>query len=180
MTTKAMMSAVEFAAMNTAETEQFELVDGELIPLSSGTPLHARIRHLLERFLGNHFDLNSDGVVLSEMDCRLSENTVRRPDLSILLASKRNSIDWNRTPLPFAPDIAVEVLSPSESAIDVHRKALQYLAAGSVEVWQLDHENGEISVQTNTGIRLLRGEDLLESPLLPGFSIPVNILPATP
>ena len=58
----------------------------------------------------------------------------------------------------------------------VHRKALEYLAAGSHEVWQLDHESGEIFVQTNAGIRLLRGGAALETPVLPGFSATVSAL----
>jgi len=37
----------------------------------------------------------------------------------------------------------VEVLSPSESAIDMHRKVPDYIGAGSQEVWVLDHVNGE-------------------------------------
>ena len=79
-----------------------------------------------------------------------------------------------KIPLPFAPDIAVEVLSPSETALDANRKVLEYLAAGSREVWQLDHENGEIFIRTEAGIRLLHGADaVLESPLLPGFSAPL-------
>ena len=180
MATKALMSVAEFAEMDTADTEQYELVEGELVPLASPTPWHARVRHLLERLLGNYFDRNAIGLVMSEMDSRLSEDTIRRPDVSILLAAKSKSFDWTKSPLPFAPNIAVEVLSPSELATDVRRKTLQYLAAGSEEVWQLDYKNGEILIQTNTGIRLLRSDDLLESPLLPGFSVPVNTLLSTP
>ena len=76
--------------------------------------------------------------------------------------------------MPFAPDIAVEVLSPSETAFDVNRKAPAHLAGGSQEVWVLDHENSEIFVQTDSAIRLLRGTDsVLDSQLLPGFSAPV-------
>ncbi len=79
-----------------------------------------------------------------------------------------------KIPLPFAPDIAVEVLSPSEIAFDVSRKVLQYLVGGSQEVWVLDHENGESFIQTDDGIRLLRGgKAVLETPLLPGFSAPI-------
>ncbi len=89
-------------------------------------------------------------------------------------------MDWKSSQLIFAPDIAVDVLLPDDLAVEVHRKALQYIAAGSEEVWQLDYENGEILVQTEAGIRLLRGEQLLESPLLPGFSVSVNTLLATP
>jgi Uma2 family endonuclease len=180
MATKALMSAVEFAEMDTDETERYELVEGELVLLSSGNPLHAEIRGLVELLLRLYFRANTIGRVLSEMDCRLSDDTVRCPDVSVLLGAKSKGFDWKKAPLPFAPDIAVEVLSPSERVADVHRKALQYLAAGAQEVWQFDFENGEIFIQTNTGIRLLRGEDPLETPLLPGFSVTVNTLLATP
>lgn len=114
--------------------------------------------------------------MLGEVDCQLTQDSVRRPDAAVLFLLRLQGIDRQKIPLPFAPDIAVEVLSPSESAVAVHRKALEYLVAGSQEVWQLDHENGEIFVQTNAGIRLLRGETVLETPLLPGFSATVSAL----
>ena len=50
MSTKAVMTVEQFARMSTAETEDYELVEGELIPLSSGTPLHAKIRDLVGQF----------------------------------------------------------------------------------------------------------------------------------
>ena len=78
-----------------------------------------------------------------------------------------------KIPIPFAPDIAVEVLSPSEAAVKVNRKIHQYLDAGSREVWLFDAENGDVFVHSASGIRLLQGKHLLESPLLPGFSVPV-------
>jgi Uma2 family endonuclease len=129
----------------------------------------------VERRLADYFDGNAFGVVLGEVDCQLTPGTVRRPDAAIFFIHRLQGVDRKKIPMPF-PDIAVEVLSPSESAIEVHRKALEYLAAGSQEVWQIDHENGEIFVQTNSGIRLLRGEARLEIPLLPGFSATVSML----
>ena len=44
MSTTTLMTVEEFARMSTPETVDFELVEGELIPLSSGTPLHAKPR----------------------------------------------------------------------------------------------------------------------------------------
>ena len=176
MSTTTFMTVEEFAQMACAETEDYELVEGELILLSSGTPRHACIRHNVERLVGIYFVLHPIGVVLSEVDCRLGEYTVRRPDISIFRLDRLAGIDWNKIPIPFAPDIAVDVLSPPERAIDVNRKALEYLAAGSQEVWQFDPANGEVFVQTNSGIRLLRGADVLETPVLPGFSAKVSEL----
>jgi Uma2 family endonuclease len=171
------MTVEEFARMSTSENEDYELVEGELVPLPSANPMHADIRGRLEQVLRNYFDQDPAGVVLSEVDCRINQETVRRPDLAIFAAGRLNGVDRNKIPLPFAPDIAVEVLSPSEIACDVNRKVLQYLAAGSREVWVLDHENQEIFIQTDDGIRLLRGtEAVLETPLLPGFSAPISKL----
>ena len=82
-------------------------------------------------------------------------------------------MDRYKIPVPFAPDIAVEVLSPSERAIDVRRRVRDYLRAGSKEVWLLDHAIGEELVHTPTRIRMLQGTDILESGLLPGFSVAV-------
>ena len=168
------MTVEEFAQMTTSETEDYELVDGELVPLPSVSPIHSKIRQNVEHQLRKYFESNPIGVALGWVDCRINEGLVRRPDLSILLSGSLKGLDRKRVPLPFSPDIAVEVLSPSENVVEVHRKALEYLAGGSQEVWQLDHENGEVFVQTHAGIRLLRGMDaVLDSPLLPGFSAPL-------
>jgi hypothetical protein len=62
----------------------------------------------------------------------------------------------------------VLILSPSETVIEVHRKALEYLAGGNQEVRHLDHVNGEVFVKTEAGIRLLPGAAaVLECSLLP-------------
>jgi len=176
MSTSTLMTVEEFSRMTTPETVDFELVEGELIALSGGTPLHAKVRHNVERILGNYFAQRRIGVALGEVDCLTAPRTVRRPDVSVFLLDRLAGVDRKKIPLPFAPDIAVEVISPSESAVDVHAKTLEYLAAGSQEVWQFDYENGEVFIQTPTGIRLLRVVDTLETPVLPGFSAAVSDL----
>jgi Uma2 family endonuclease len=170
------MTVDEFVRMSTSETEDYELVGGELVPLPSANAIHADIRGCLVQILRNYFDQNPAGRVLSEADCQINEDTVRRPDLAIFVAGRLEGVDRKRIPLPFAPDIAIEVLSPSEIASAVNRKVLQYLAGGSKEVWVLDHENREIFIQTDEGIRLLRGDAVLQTPLLPGFSVSMSKL----
>ena len=98
MAAKTLMTVEQFAQMNTSETEDYELVEGELVPLSSGTPLHAKIRHNVERLLGNYFAGDQIGLVLSEIDCRVARNTVRRPDLSIFLVPRLREIDLEGHP----------------------------------------------------------------------------------
>jgi Uma2 family endonuclease len=167
------MTVEQFAQMQTADTEDYELVDGELIPLSSGTPRHNKIRDLTGHLLWLYFKANPIGEAYAENDCRTGDDTVRRPDVSVFLGERLKQIDQDKIPAPFAPDIAVEVLSASESAVNVRRRIREYLHAGGREVWLLDHQNGEILVHTSDGIRLLQESDVLDSPLLPGFTVAV-------
>ena len=176
MATKTLMTAEEFAHLDTADTEDYELVDGELVPMASGTLLHNMIRDRTARLILSYLDGNPIGGGAGEMDCRINAEVVRRPDFSIFLGDRWDRLDLNSTPTPYAPDIAIEVLSPTEHLIDVTRKVREYLGAGSREVWLLDHPNGELQVRTESGIRLLRRSDALNSPLLPGFEIRVTEL----
>ena len=176
MSTQALFTVEQFAQIHTGETEDFELLEGELIPLSSGTPLHADVRDSLSYFLRAYFREHPIGKVLAEIDCRLGQNTVRRADLSVFVGERIQQIDMRKIPIPFAPDIAVEVLSPSEAAVQVNRKIHHYLGAGCQEVWLFDADNGDVFVHANSGIRLLQRQHRLESPLLPGFSVPISEL----
>ncbi len=173
MSTKTLMTVEEFAQMASSDVEDYELVEGELIPLSSGTPKHAIVRDYLVHLFWNFFSAHPIGRTFAEVDCRLGESTVRRPDVSVFLNERLAGIDLAEVPVPVSPDIAIEVLSHSESAIDVNRRVLAYLASGCKEVWIIDSDNAEFFVQDNKGMRLLRDSDLLESPLLPGFALRV-------
>jgi len=177
LATRMLMTVEDFVQMNPVNNETYELVDGELIPFPSPTPLHGIIRDRSGRIIWSYFDRNPIGGAIAETNCRIASDTVRRPDLSIFLGEHWQQLDLKKVPVPFAPDIAVEVLSPSEHVVDVNRKVRDYLVAGSLEVWLLDPENGELHVRTKAGILLLQGSDTLESSLLPGFSISVaNLL----
>ena len=173
MSTKALMTVEEYARMKTADTEDYELVEGELIPLASGTPRHAEIRDLTGDLFRAYFRRTRGGKAYAEVDCRISPEEIRRPDLSIFLGERLTLIDLDKIPAPFPPDIAIEVVSRNEGAIEMRRKVRDYLRGGSKEVWLLDHANGEVQVHTNAGIRVLQGDEALESPLLPGFAVKV-------
>ena len=140
------MTVEQFAQMHTAETERFELVEGELIRLSSGIPLHGEVRDLILYFLLGYFRNEPIGEVIAEIDCRLGPNTIRCADVSVFLGERAKRIDMRTIPIPFAPDIAVEVLSPSEAAIAVNRKIHNYLDAGCQEVWLFDADNCNVFV----------------------------------
>lgn len=176
MSTKTLLTVEEYTQLAFPDAGDFELVEGELFPLPSATPLHAEVRYRVERRVRDYFDSRPGGRAFSEVDCALSSDALRRPDLAIFLEPRAQQVDLNKVPIPFPPDIAVEVISPSELAVNVNRKALDYLRAGSQEVWLLDPENGELFVQQDSAMRLLRGANVLESALLPGFPVTVDEL----
>jgi Uma2 family endonuclease len=170
------MTVEQFAQMHTADTEDYELVDGELIPLSGGTYRHNKIRDLIGHLLWAYFKGNPIGEAVGENDCLVNDGSVRRPDLSIFLGERLKQIDQDKIPSPIAPDIAVEVVSRSENASELYRKTREYLRAGTKEVWTLDPANSELEIRTIAGVRLLQESDVLESPLLPGFTARVGDL----
>jgi Uma2 family endonuclease len=176
MTAKHSISVEEFAQMETADDEAYELVDGELIPLASASPLHGLIRDRITHLIWSYFERFPVGGSISEIDCRLARNTVRRPDLAIFLGDRWQQLSLKAVPVAIAPDIAVEVYPPSEHVIDSARKVRDYLNSGTQEVWLLDPENLEFQVRTKSGIRLLGESDVLETALLPGFSASVSTL----
>jgi len=70
----------------------------------------------------------------------------------------------------------VEILDPLDELGPLTRKIREYLSAGTHEVWVLDRENCEATVRTKSKARILEGTELLETPLLPGFSVSVASL----
>jgi len=77
-----------------------------------------------------------------------------------------------------APDLAVEVFSPSDSPAQLMRKIKQYLAAGAHTIWVVYPEQKQVHVIEAAGAdRILDAADTLDCPeLLPGFSVPVESL----
>ncbi len=76
------------------------------------------------------------------------------------------------------PDIAAEVLSPSETPRTIHRKLKQYFAAGVKEVWLIDPDAREIEIWKGASLpdHALSSGDVLASALLPGFALPLEEL----
>ena len=77
-----------------------------------------------------------------------------------------------------APDLAVEIFSPSDNVRQLMRKVKQYFAAGCHTVWIVYPEPKEVQILDASGAdRLFRVGDSLEAPeLLPGLSIPVAVI----
>ena len=72
-----------------------------------------------------------------------------------------------------APELAIEVVSPSDTAKHLERKVDAYLQGGAKSVWIVFPEARSVTVHTPESVRKLKGDQSIEDPLLPGFSTPV-------
>jgi Uma2 family endonuclease len=95
---------------------------------------------------------------VGETDFRLSETTVPIPDISFIRAERLSGLDPRKRP-EGAPDLAIEIASPSESPDDLARKAHQYLATGArafrilypeAQLAYLDRPGGHTEVRDDT------------------------------
>ncbi len=140
---------------------------------------HAR----LQLRFGTALDVWAEGrgEVGSEWRFRIAPpGEVRRPlvpDLAYV-ANERlaglEGVDFQAPPL--APDVAIEILSPSRVRRHVEHKIAVYLAAGSRLVIVVDARDRSVQLHDPRGVRVLRGEDVLAHEALPGFSLALPAL----
>jgi Uma2 family endonuclease len=177
MATTTRLSFAEFVALPESEGVVYELDEGELRMEASPTLRHNLIRYRIARLLTDFVEGRGLGLVVEEMDFRLSEDTVRNPDVSFIEAAHANALDQDRSPIEGAPTLAVEVISPSNRAEDMARKVHQYLQAGSRTVWVVYPSLRMIEVHSQSGLRQVREpEALKDESSLPGFSLSLSYI----
>lgn len=157
------------------EDKQYELIDGELHMVPAPRPYHqivaGRIEYALrgfarERHLGE--------VIDAPCDVYFTEHDVVQPDI-LFIAAVRMGIIKEKF-VQGAPDLVVEILSPSTSEKDRRIKRRLYALHGVQEYWLVDPEarTVEVLVRQEGNLELRRtytGQEELESPLLPGFRL---------
>jgi Uma2 family endonuclease len=168
----ALITAEQFYQLPQEEGREFELLDGEVIEMPSPTYEHGRIVMKLGALL--YPGLRGRGEQVDNTDFSDARATTLRPDLAVLLGEKPSLIDPWKLPVTTAPDIVVEVISPSESAFRVERRINAYLRFGVREVWIIYPQDQHIYQHTEAGVQRLRSGNTLETPLLPGWSIAVD------
>jgi Uma2 family endonuclease len=176
--TKTVLTAQEFDNYPFEEDKRYELDEGELIEMTRPAYKHNRVLIRLTAKLFVFLEQNPIGEVLnSENLYALSPNTRRAPDLAIILGDRHAELE-NAKVIPIVPDIAIEVLSPSETHRMIFRKLRQYFEAGVKEVWLIDRETRTVEIWTspNPPDHDLSIGDNLTSPLIPGFVLPLEKL----
>lgn len=106
----------------------------------------------------------------------LSPVCSRIPDVAVVGPEKYDQWPDENVPIPFAPDLAVEVISASEPDADTETKVQEYLAAAVQEVWQVYPDRRIVRVRTAAGMRDLGRDEILTSTVMAGFEAPVSNL----
>jgi Uma2 family endonuclease len=125
--------------------QRYEIIGGELIVSPAPIPEHQRLLTRLHLLFATFVNAHRLGeVFLAPLDVFLSEHDLVQPDL-FFIACERLAIIGPRR-IEEAPDLVLEVLSPSTRQVDQVRKAALYATAGVREYWLVDPEARAITV----------------------------------
>jgi len=157
-----------------------ELQAGLLLAEPSPFPLHAQVQARIIELLAGFARPHGLGQILGDAGFLLARDpdTVRGPDVSFVTRDRWSAATDRGRFFRGAPDLAIEILSPSNRAGEIHAKVADYLAAGARLVWIVDPKHRSITVhETLLAPRRLCALDLLEGgEVLPGFAIPVETI----
>ena len=134
------------------EDVRLEIINGELVEMTAAGVLHQIIVGNIVRILDAYVNQHELGTVFPDGLTYLmhsNPNSLRYsfvPDVSFI---RRENVPANldiTKPYPGVPDLAVEVISPNDKAINVQEKILAYLEKGTEEIWVVYPEPGSQSV----------------------------------
>lgn len=159
---------------------RWELIDGKLVEMNASSPRASKVgarfvthlsNHVDGRGLGDVFGADAGFVVFS------GREMIRVPDAAFVAAERLPPADEAGF-YRLAPDIVVEVVSPSDRASDVLAKAMMWLDAGSRQVWVADPATKTVAVYTpDRNGRVLRENDSLDGgDVLPEFRLSLATL----
>ncbi len=164
-------------AVRSREKRLCELVDGVLVEKAMGfreSALAGVILALLREFViprNLGIVLGPDGML------RLQPGLVRIPDVAYLSWDRFPDGRYPSIPLPdVAPDLAVEVLSDSNTRAEMDRKYREYFASGVRVVWEVEPELRAVAVYVEPGdFTVSHEDDVLDGgTVLPGFVLTVR------
>ncbi len=171
------LSVAEFEAE--AREGLWELIDGEPFAVTPSSGLSSMIASRMGYHLNSYVVSHPIGHVFSADGGFIlfgDRATVRSPDAAFVRIERLPEVPAAFVPL--APDLAVEVLSPSDRLVDALAKATMYLQAGVSLVWVIDPTNRTVTIfqQEELPATIDEGGVLDGADVLPGFTLPLAVL----
>jgi Uma2 family endonuclease len=170
-------TAEEFEALP-YDGHEYELINGQPKEMSAPSTRHGKITAKLVISLGIFMEKNPLGEILTGSATVLNSKSAPRPDVAFIREKRMAGTDYD-TAFPGAPDLAVEVISPSDIWFEIQDKIGEYLQAGVQLVWLIDprsklvfaYHPGDLKPLTLDVNDELDGEDVI-----PGFKLKVSEL----
>jgi len=172
----------DYKAWELKPGERFELINGVAYAMSAPNTSHQRISIRLASELHTFLKGEKCEVFAAPFDVRLfyeeddSDDTVVQPDVIVVCDPKKLGEEGCRG----APDLVVEILSPSNMAIEMERKLLLYREAGVREYWIVDPKDKHISIYLlkdgEYTLRTCHIQDIVRPSVVPGLEIPLSTI----
>lgn len=173
-----LVTAEEYAQM--PEAEGSELIRGRVVPLMPPGEIHGDLQAALIAALRPFVRIHGLGRVYGEIGYYLERNpdVVRAPVVSFVQTSRLRIGDARRKYFEGAPDLAVEIVSPTDRWTDIEDKVRLYFQNETRMVWIIEPDSQTVTVRTSAGTsrvytlnETLSGEDVL-----PGFELALSEL----
>ena len=160
---------------------RYELVEGELRAMTPASGAHGLVTGRLFLALGQHVQTHGLGELFTEatgFQLRRDPDTVRCSDIAFVRAERLPPEGLGPGFLELAPDLAVEVVSPSDTVSELGEKVEEYARAGVRAIWVVDPTNRTVTThEAGHTVRLLRENDVLDGgEVVPGFQYRVAAL----
>ena len=174
---KALSSRVSYADLEKwpDDGRRYELYDGEVYEVPSPIPLHQMVSARLHLALDGYTRAHGGIVLYAPLDIVLTDYDVVQPDLLLFTRDRVHVINPTAVTRQ-APDLAIEILSPTTSANDRGRKMRLLARHGVRELWLVDPDAAAIEIYQLAGHDFVLAaragrSDTVASTLLPGFTL---------
>ena len=138
----------DYKAWDLAEGERYELIYGEAYAMAAPSLYHQSVSMELSTQFRNYLRGKPCKVFAAPVDVRLfyekneNDDTIVQPDIIVVCDEKKRGKEGCRG----APELVIEIHSPSNTVVEMDRKLLLYLKAGVHEYWVVSPENKSVIV----------------------------------
>jgi Uma2 family endonuclease len=159
----------------------FEVIQGKRVELPKMSSYSCMISIWIYNALNSYVQENQRGITVFEMlfgiPTKGDPGKQRRPDVAFISKSRWpiDQVPPDTDPFPAVPNLAIEVLSPSDRILDLNSKLKDYFEAGVELVWVV-HPSIERVDSFTSPIKpqyFFKADNLTAETLLPGFSLPL-------
>ncbi len=174
---KRRMTAADLERM-TDDGFRYELVNGEIRQMSPTGFEHGdkamRLSVPLAMFIYAH---NLGAVLAAETGFKIDNYNVRAPDCAFVSNEQLERYGKPKSFFPYAPDLAVEVVSPGDTKAEVKEKVEWWLAVGTRLVWVVEPKRGAVTAHhaaSGSVTEYGAGDSLDGLDVVPGFSLSID------